>query len=269
MPDFPPDIQSLVSRMLTVDPRQRIRIDEIKALPAFRIGIFIPTYVCPSPLPLPHLRDPVDVDAAHPDALNVLRQIGFTDDELLSSFSQSGTSWAKVFHHMLTTSLSLDNLPWADDGDAVDDAEDASFIVSPVAPGKFNSQNPDDPFSRCRHVTCPPSAACYSLVEKAQWAEFAAHGFKNDLMQPCVEIALPLDVLMAKMQRVLTGLNMQWFHPDDLTIIARLPEQPVYLQVRVEFEATESLKMDLYFTQATPTMVQLITDNIRAVLTSE
>jgi hypothetical protein len=49
---------------------------------------------------------------------------------------------------------------------------------------------------------------------------------------------------MAKMQSVLTGLNLQWFHRDHLMIIARRPDQLDYLQVRVGSEAVESLKMD-------------------------
>jgi serine/threonine protein kinase len=268
MPDFPPDIQSLVSRMLTVDPDQRIKIDQIKSHPTFRIGVFIPTYVFPSPLPVPDLSVPIDLATVHPDAIGILRQIGFADDELSAAFAMSGNSWAKVFHHMLTSQVALDLLPWTDGERPAD--EDASFIVSPDAPERFNSTSPSpDPFSRTSHTRRGPSSGCYSLVERAQWAAFAAHEFKNDLMQPCVQIGLPVDVLMAKMQLVLGRLNLQWFHPDDLTIIARLPDQPVYIQVKVDFEAVDSLKMDLYFTQATPTMVQLITDSVRAVLAGE
>jgi BR serine/threonine kinase len=262
MPDFPPDIQSLVSSMLTVDPQKRITIEHIKDHPAFRIGLHLPGYVCPTPLPLPSIAAPIDRTKIEAGVLEVLRQIGFGNDtELAEAFSIEGTTWAKVFYHRLTTSITLENLPW-DGTDESLGASDDHFILSPESEHGFTIPV-TDPFHRRRHSRHAPSPGGHSLVEPATWAAITAHEYKADLVQPCVEIALPLDVLMGKMQLLLSELGFVWFHPDDLTIVATLLGQGVYLVVKVEFETPQSLSMNLFFTQATQTIVQQVIEGVR------
>jgi BR serine/threonine kinase len=203
MPDFPPPIQSLISSMLTVDPDRRITIDGVKAHPAFRIGLCAPAYVCPTPLP--RLADPVDPAAVDPGVLLVLRQIGFCGDgELEAGFAARGTSWAKVFHHMLTATFALDALPWEPAAEPAGDADDR-FIVSPERLVTFAVQN-SDPFRRPR---AGPASRGYSLAERAAWASIGGGQYKADLVQPCVDIPIPLDLLMAKMQAVLQQMGLQ------------------------------------------------------------
>jgi BR serine/threonine kinase len=257
MPDFPPAIQSLISGMLTLDPRARIGIAQIKEHEAFRIGLSSPRYSLPTPLPMPNLPDPVDPGSLDEDVLNLLRAIGYNDETLRADFAAVGNTMAKVFLHRLTVAQSLDKLPWSFETAPVGD----DLIVSP-----FASESPDFQPRALQAVGSPYAA---SVAERPPWANFSTGQYKSDLVQPCVDIAMPLDALTAKMQAVLTGLNFQWFHPDDRTIIGKGPEEGMYLYVKVELTSQETLEMDLFFTQATQGTVQAVMDAVRVALTSE
>jgi hypothetical protein len=77
---------------------------------------------------------------------------------------------------------------------------------------------------------------------------------------------LELDQLMAKMQGVLSALNFQWFHPDDMRLVARSLEGGMYLCVKVQRAIGDALRMNLYFTQATPSIVQVLLDSVKNAL---
>jgi BR serine/threonine kinase len=259
MPDFPPDVQSLVSGMLTVNPQQRLTIEQIKAYPAFRIGLSIPRYVCPTPLPLPAVTDPIDPARIEEDVLEVLRQIGF-GDEVTDGFQTVGTSCVKIFYSMLTTTVSPENLPW--NRGEPEAPSDEHFMVSPDSSGRTFTMQNSDPFQR-RCAQNAPSPNKHSLAEPATWAALGAQEYQPDIVQPCIGIGLPLDVLMAKMQILLGELDFQWFHPDDLTLIGMLGRQEAYLVVKVEYESQESLRMNLLFTHATQAIVQQVIEGVK------
>jgi BR serine/threonine kinase len=222
MPDFLPEIQSLISAMLTVDTTARITLEQIKQHPAFRIGLLDPTYVLPTPLPIPVLVDPIPIVSVAPPVLKLLEQIGFSgDDELQTELESPGPSMAKVFHHMLTSRHSLGDLPWA---------EQAAPDVFEIAPG---------------------------------WDE------RLDLVQPCVDIPLAPEVLIARVQAMLTSLRFQWFHPDDCTIFARLPYEKTGLTVTVKLQSAEYLCMDLHFTKATQMTVGVVSERLREILSAD
>jgi BR serine/threonine kinase len=270
MPDFPPSIQNLISLMLTVDPSQRISVAGIKAHEAFRIGIVSPAYVLPTPLPLPLIRDPIDARALDAGVVSVLRGIGFSsDEEIAGEFATVGASMGKVFYSMLCA-RSVDSYPWEADAAAASPLAEA-FIASPD--DRF--ANPAvDAFGRgrARRVSASTPGSPYSLAEPAPWADVSssiAGEMKADVVQPCVGIALPLDVLVCKMQGMLTQIGFQWFHPDDFTIAARAGDRQTFLVVKVSRESSESLHMDLFFTQTTQTLVQYVLESTRLALTSE
>ena len=274
MPDFlPAEIQHLISGMLTVDPACRATLDQIKAHPAFRIGL-PQNYMLPTPLPIPLMTEPINPENIDQSIINVLRQIGFTnDEELMHDFTMTGHSMVKVFYQMLTTRQSLDSLPWqSEPGDKTEEANAEPFMVSPMDQVIGFQMAGADPFTRRRRMSAQGVSSpnvSFSLAERVQWADLAAHEFKSDIVQPCVDITLPLEVLMTKMQCMLQMICFQFFHPNDLTLIAKHPDDEMYLVVRVQRTTPELLQMTLFFTQATPTVVQTIIDSVSALLSPE
>lgn len=258
MPDFPSEIQSLISAMLTVDPHARATLEQIKRHPAFRIGYAEPGYVLPSPLPMPVMTGPIEFDAIPANVLNILRQIGFTDDdELRADFEAPANAMAKVFFHMLTAGNSLEHIPWDADTDAaiagpllVDSAPVLESPVTQIAAGH-------------------PVSSPYSLPERlgGEWADVFQSDFKGELIQPCVDIPLPLEVLMSNMQVMLTSLGFQWFHPNDFTILARKMDQTVDLVITAKRQTAQFISMDLYFKNATHAAIQEVSERVKAMLT--
>lgn len=271
MPNFPPEIQDLISRMLTVDVNQRINIEGIKEHPAFRIGL-PESYILPCPLPIPFLPDPIDLTEVDPKVLAVLQQIGFTNDEELQiELGTEGHSMAKVFYYMLTTNITLDSLPWTDNQIQADiSAQPDAFLMSPQGVAYESGTQSSDPFHRRRRKSSLASSPdVYSLAERAQWASVPTQEYTSDIVQPCVDINMHLDILMMNMQLMLYSLNFEWFHQDDYTLIARRAEDMMYIIVKVAHEsATETLQMNLYFTQATQQAVQIFLENVRCLLTN-
>jgi BR serine/threonine kinase len=262
MPDLPPEIQSLISAMLTVDPTARITIEKIKAHPAFHLGIPSPIYALPSPVPPPLIVEPMEVSAIDPAAFAVLRGIGFaSDDELTAEFTMVGTSMAKVFYTMLLSARTLESYPWDDHEIESKPPSDPLIVSEHLFPNSA-----EENFARPEFGDSGSSP--YSIAERAEWAEICHRELKADLVQPCVGIALPLEVLMGKMQQLLISLGFQWFHPDDFTIVGRYTDRTMYLVVKVERETARTVSMNLYFTQASPSVVQYILENTKIALTS-
>jgi serine/threonine protein kinase len=264
MPDFPPPIQSLISGMLTVDPAARLRVDQIKEHPAFRIGLEFPMYILPTPLPMPNVPDPVDPANVDPGIIALLGAIGYKDETLRADFLATGTNMAKIFYFRFMVATSLENLPWqAQDYVPHTDA----LMVSPQAM-PFVSPSPDG-FAGRAGAQPIGSPYVYSLAERPGWANFSPGQFKSDFVQPCVDIVMPLEVLMGKMQQVLVALNFQWFHPNDRELIAKGPDNSMYLMVRVRQVSMETMAMDLFFTQATQEMAGVVMDAVRVALTGD
>jgi hypothetical protein len=256
--------------MLTVDPNERITIEGIKDHNSFRIGMPSPSYVLPSPLPLPLMTDPIEITSIDPTVLGVLRGIGFADEEeLAAEFMMVGTSMPKVFYSMLKSARSPDSYPW-DNHEFLDGPPSPllnQFIVSP----KQTFANPGvDLFGRPVRITVGASAGSpYSLAERAEWAEVCEQEMKADIVQPCVGIALPLEILMEKIQQIFVALGFQWFHPDDFMIVGRYTDRTMYLIVKAQRESAGIISMSLYFTQATQTVVQYVLESIKLALTPD
>ena len=113
MPPFLPEIQDLISRMLVVDPTKRIRLEQIKEHPAFRICL-PQNYVIPTPLPLPYMKEPIDVESLDPKIFPVLIHLGYSNkEEIIEELSSDSHNMAKVFCYILTSSFSFENLNWS------------------------------------------------------------------------------------------------------------------------------------------------------------
>lgn len=113
MPDsFSPELKDLISKMINLDPNQRLSTEQIIQHPAFSINLPY-GYIFPSPIPLPKLFDPVDPSKVDEKVFKTLKQIGYaSDEELNHDLSSNENTMAKVFYFMLTHSLKLEDLPW-------------------------------------------------------------------------------------------------------------------------------------------------------------
>lgn len=123
--------------MLVVDPKDRITIKDIKAHPAFRIGL--PSkYIIPTPLAIPHIHAPIDQSQIDISVISVLRQIGYNSDEdVISELTSEKHSMAKVFFHMLKREFSPVNLPWPSDKISLIEPSAQSFDSLSIPPDAF------------------------------------------------------------------------------------------------------------------------------------
>jgi BR serine/threonine kinase len=96
-----------------------------------------------------------------------------------------------------------------------------------------------------------------------------ANGCLMELIQPCLDIPLPLEGLLATMQKLLSELNFQWFHPDDCTLFARIRGGKAGLTATVRRQSADLLNMDLHFTHATEAVIALVSDRLKSVLSAE
>jgi BR serine/threonine kinase len=88
----------------------------------------------------------------------------------------------------------------------------------------------------------------------------------GDVVQPCVDIPLLPEVLIGRMQAMLTSLRFQWFHPDDYTIYARLPYEKTGLTIKVKLQSAEYLSMEVHFTNATQITVGVVSERLTEIL---
>jgi BR serine/threonine kinase len=110
---FPAEVRELIPRILCVIPAKRLSIEQIKAHPAFRIGL-PEDYELSHPLPIPPCRHAF---AEIPEFLvNELRAIGYDDRELCAQLSSSDSTEAKIFCDRL---MSHPLLHWGDTGGSV------------------------------------------------------------------------------------------------------------------------------------------------------
>jgi BR serine/threonine kinase len=244
MPDFPEPIQELISRMLTVDPSQRIKIAEIKETRAFRM--FYPEgYVFPKPLPVPFISDPIDPATVPPATYSVLRCIGYASDQEITDELTSPThTMAKVFAYMLSHSISVDALNWPTDN-AVEVIPEEAFMVSPDLKA-ISSLNASDPFRRRRAIPSVSSPETFSFAEKQFGGIFPSDTEFEDQCQLFDQIYLPLENVMAGLQKCLVDNNYEFLHPDDMHLFARNTTDDSYVIFEAKYLDIEQIQLKLH-----------------------
>lgn len=245
MPDFAPPVQELISRMLTVDPKLRIYIPEIKKHPAFRM--FCPEkYVFPTPLRLPFITKPVEPGSVPMQTYTVLKSIGYASDEEINEELTSPThTMAKVFAYMLTRNISFDTLEWPSSSlEDISAIPPDAYIISPkVLP--MGSANSDDPFGRRRTIPDVSSPETFSLVERRFRADFDDTPELEMEPQTFEKIPIPLEILMTALQTCLTNAEYEWLHPDDMHIYARNTLGNSYVVFTAVFMDEEYLRLTM------------------------
>ena len=220
---FSPMARDFIARLLVLEPSERLTIQAMKTHPFFRLGL-PQDYSIPKPLPIPSMQGPIDPTTVEGEVLDVLHKIGYTnDDELLRDLVSPQQSMAKVFFHMLTSRVAIDELDWtrAVGGSSFEQTSDdlvAAFTVDGT-----------DPFQR--HIGSMPGSsyeAATSLAFRPEWAMPASEPM--EVMQAfdvCARMGLVQT--MTAVQLAMSQLEMQWFHPDDFTVIARHEAMGIYV----------------------------------------
>lgn len=257
MPQFPDSIKDLIHRMLTLDPKQRISLAQIKSHPCFRWGL-PQDYVLPSPLPNPSFEDPISPDSVAPEVFDLLKKIGYNDaDELAADFMANAHTMAKVFYFMLTSQISLEQLQWdssiggvsqgaIDSESEIDiqnpqssDSNEMMILLSPSQTSYSINNTSGDPFHR--HAYPSSGTSVESINSVATQAEWAIQPQQPIIYEQTHLISCPsLNITMAMygVQLLMRQLEMQWFHPDDETIICRHNKQNLYVVIQGQ-DATE------------------------------
>ena len=240
MPAFSPEIQDLVARMLTVDVTKRITLEQIKAHPAFHIG-YPRNYTIPSPLPLPSLPDPIDTSSLDPKIFKVLLDLGyFSEGEVKAQLESTSTNMAKVFVHMLTSSMSLEWLPWdGETGEEEVPAENFLIDENPIAFAAQSGPDHSDPFHRRRNMQ-PMSLGSpdlFSFVQKSTWGGegVVSEDSHESNVVTLGKITITLPVLMASLQQLLIQNSCVFFHPNDETLITRFGDANLFVVIQAVF----------------------------------
>jgi hypothetical protein len=113
MPAVLPDaLKDLIARLLVTDPAGRIAIADVTRHPGFMHGL-PGGYDVPVPFPLPAITGPID-SPVDPEFLEVLRSIGYTDEEVVCELLSHDPTRAKIFYRLYDSRLAL----CLSDGDA-------------------------------------------------------------------------------------------------------------------------------------------------------
>lgn len=265
MPQFPDRVKDLIRGMLTLDPTKRFTIARIKAHECFR-GEILPEYIFPTPLPISSFNEPIPEDQLSDEIYDTLIKIGYTDKESLRAELTSATpSISKVFFHMITSRLAIEQIDWSASVASLTTeytAEDSYLIDSPTR--QAFAVVGSDPFHR--HIYGPKSHSeePMSLAKKVDWAIPEKGGVEVEQTHILDCSSIPLTYVMLSVQRAVRQLGMQWFHPDDFSIICRHVENDIYVSANVTYE-NSALQLSLQLLSGPP---QAFTAFCQAIETS-
>ena len=232
MPPFSDQAKDLISRLLTLDPASRITIPQIKQHPFFRMNLPY-DYVPPTPIPFPNFVQPIDPSTVSYDIIDILKKIGYNDEqELRNDFISSTHSMAKVFYYMLTTRVSFDQLDWSLSVDAnaqhQNHPNEEEIMLNPTEQSFTVNVAGSDPFHRYGSSDQSLEAG-NSFANAADWS--VPDTPPMDIIQT-FEIRINgifVAELMRLIQVIVRNFGMQWFFPDDFTIISRSEQTGGYI----------------------------------------
>ncbi|OHT02841.1 putative CAMK family protein kinase [Tritrichomonas foetus] len=265
MPDFHPNIKDLIGRMMTVDPSQRITMEQIKNHPAFRFGLPI-TYVVPKPVPFPDFCAPMDPSILSADMIHSLTKIGLQQEEIKYEMMSNESNPVKIFVMLLSRHIQITELPWehairhlrVDDYDpGIDSSIDQ--LNNQFNNNQFNNVlNANVPVQNLPNRSKGPiqdisSPEGFSLASRPDWATFTS-GMRIvdfDVDENFGPVMTSLWVLMNAVEQILINCGFIFFHPNDLMIYGK-NENDAYAIVEAIFTSQESLLLHLQLRNATP-----------------
>jgi serine/threonine protein kinase len=137
-PGFPAEVRELIARILAVNPASRFSIKQIKAHPAFRIGL-PEDYELPEPLPMPPCRQAFACDGLPESIVSELRAIGYDDGQLINELSSSDSTEAKLFcdrllnHRLLRCAALCGSSDSSSDGGLSDSEGEVEGVAQVIA----------------------------------------------------------------------------------------------------------------------------------------
>lgn len=237
MPPLDPPIQDLISRILTVSVADRITISQIKAHPAFRIGLS-PTYILPKPLPLPQGIEPIDVKNVDSVLLRILTSIGYTsEDEINEELTSPDHTMAKIFYLMYNRIVSLDSIPWSGTDSFRQEETEDLFMMTP-RPIAINQSNIDS-FGRRRVHHESVESMIQSYAHAADWASVnpIADNEENEIIQQeFTDIQMSVEHLAEEMQNFLLDVY-EYFYQSDTQFFIRRNDSNLYITLTIEPQA--------------------------------
>ena len=234
MPDFEAPIQDLISKMLTVDPNQRITITQIKQHPAFRM--YVPEdYIFPTPIPLPYIPDPINLSDVNVNVYKVLIQLGYNnEDDIKAELTAKTHTMAKVFYTMLMNTVSLKTLPWSSlhgvpTGSEIDQE---AFIVTPHTSFGTPSFQTTDPFRRIPKMSIA-SPEAYSLADRTVGWTNEEVGLQtlSTAEEQDFRLDMGVEEFMTIVEHVMKQCGYDYFHPNDVQIIAKKENPETYILI--------------------------------------
>jgi BR serine/threonine kinase len=235
MPPLRSEVASLIREMLTVDASRRPTIEQIKKSPCFS-GDMIPRYKMPSPIPFSRYSMPISPDTLTEDVVQVLRQIGYEEEELHRDLQLGTVSMAKVFVAMLTAQLDLDELPWEENGA---DASDSLLVMSSFMASPFPvdaTPDPRDPFRRRVRAEQNVSPTVSSVALRPDWCLEAPTTIGEWALEDRMQLLnVTIWDAMFRAQQAVDDCGLQFFHPDPITLYVRKNDRKFYLSVKATF----------------------------------
>jgi BR serine/threonine kinase len=245
MPNFESDVQDLIRRMLTVDPKQRIQISQIKVHGAFRRGL-PRNYKLPVPLPFATFTEPIDIASVPAEVLQVLTQIGFRDrKDLVGQLLSRENPMAKVFVGLLMGSTDLEQLPW-------ESAE--SGPCDPLVPTDLSPESGEsEPITPCigfprkdrEGIPQSPSLGSCSFDALPLWLDGPTSPSQILATETFDTTGMTIWSVMSSIQTGLAKLPYLWFHPHSQLFYIRSIDANAYYSVSAAFRTATDITINI------------------------
>ncbi|OHT06291.1 CAMK family protein kinase [Tritrichomonas foetus] len=268
MPEFHPNIKDLISKMMTVDPAQRITMEGIKNHPAFRFGLPT-TYIVPIPIPFPDFSNPIDPSIISVDVKNSLLKIGISEEEIQYGLMSTESNPVKVFVMLLTRQIQLNELPWESSITSIESSQNIPIESIPGHTFGNGVVNQSNLYERKKPIPDVSSPDGFSLAMRVNWFQLDTQYVEYDVDETFGPVVIPLVQLMNALEHIVIQLKYSFFHPNDLQILGR-NERDTYLIIDVTFTTAEALSIHLQMKNAAQedreTLCRAISELTAAVL---
>lgn len=243
MPDVPDPIKDLISKMLKVEPSERITIEEIKHHAAFTSN-FPSQYIVPSPLPLPDPSKPIDMNSIDPGIVDILHRIGFKDDEELKNALESDQiTVQKAFTRILLQNLSINFFSWpSEDENEIKSNSDDDKKTFSNGIDTINFLNLSDEFAsnytledlKKEKMLDDSSESFYSLGETVPWTPDVTKEIKDTeiLSLTLTGFHYLLETVFTQIQIALNQNDFEFYYPNEYLIICRKKSLGIFATVK-------------------------------------
>jgi BR serine/threonine kinase len=195
MPELPPVLQDLISKILVRDVSARLTMAELKQHRAFTFDLPTLAYRLPNPVAIPATIEPIDPSSVDPSKIALLNSLGYESEaEIMKELTSSGNSSAKVFCRVADMrEMGIEMFPW-----------EIQEPVEKIKPQDMEEEEEEEDEST-DVLKRPP------LVDGMKTGEGETAVFKD--------VTMLMEAVMAAFQRLFDGA-LQWFHPTPTEIVA-------------------------------------------------